>query len=125
MICDFRLIELLLSVNGDTANTNGLKATKAVMDGLTVVLSLSATAYLEPWQSLYLMIRSTGVGAFEVVNGSTFSVTLLGKKGNVILTSGKDRLGHNCRSPWPTAGHACIIVITNGVILAILLDCNT
>ncbi|KAL9976385.1 hypothetical protein ACROYT_G013683 [Oculina patagonica] len=72
-----RLIELLLSVNGDTENTNGLKATKGVINGSTVVLSLSATAYLEPWQSLYLMIRSTGVGEFEVVNGSTFSVTLL------------------------------------------------
>ncbi|KAJ7381533.1 Cadherin cytoplasmic C-terminal, partial [Desmophyllum pertusum] len=72
-----RLVELLLSVNGDTINTNGLKATKGVTDGLSVVLSLSATAYLEPWQTLYLMIRSTGVGAFEVVNGSTFSVALI------------------------------------------------
>ncbi len=87
LICDFRLIELLLSVNGDTENTNGLKTTKGVIDGLTVVLSLSTTAYLEPWQSLYLMIRSTGVGEFEVVNGSTFSVTLLGKKDNDILPS--------------------------------------
>ncbi|KAJ7394203.1 Cadherin EGF LAG seven-pass G-type receptor 2 [Desmophyllum pertusum] len=72
-----RLVELLLSVNGDTINTNGLKATQGVTDGLSVVLSLSATAYLEPWQTLYLMIRSTGVGAFEVVNGSTFSVALI------------------------------------------------
>ncbi|KAJ7318647.1 hypothetical protein OS493_037588 [Desmophyllum pertusum] len=71
------LVELLLSVNGDTINTNGLKATKGVTDGLSVVLSLSETAYLEPWQTLYLMIRSTGVGAFEVVNGSTFSVALI------------------------------------------------
>ena len=79
VISNFRLVELLLSVNGDTINTNGLKATKGVTDGLSVVLSLSATAYLEPWQTLYLMIRSTGVGAFEVVNGSTFSVALIGK----------------------------------------------
>ena len=85
-------------MNGDTVNTNGLKATKGVMDGLTVVLSLSATAYLEPWQSLYLMIRSTGVGAFEVVNGSTFSVTLLRKKGKDISPKEK-RLGKHadCR----------------------------
>ena len=81
MISNFRLVELLLSVNGDTRNTDGLKATKGVTDGLSVVLSLSATAYLEPWQTLYLMIRSTGVGAFEVVDGSTFSVALIGKQG--------------------------------------------
>jgi len=73
------LVELLLSVNGDTLNTNGLTATKGVMDGLSVVLSLSATAYLEQWQTLSLMIRSTGVGAFDVVNGSTFGLVLLGK----------------------------------------------
>lgn len=79
------MIELLLSVNGETENNNGLKATKGVMDGLLVVLSLSATAYLEPWQSLYLMIRSTGVGTFEVISGSTFSVTLLGKNNNDIF----------------------------------------
>lgn len=73
------MVEILLSVNGETVNTNGLKATKGVTDGLSVVLSLSATAYLEPWQTLYLMVRSSGVGVFEVVNGSTFSVLLLGK----------------------------------------------
>ena len=50
------------------------------MDGLSVALSLSATAYLEPWQTLSLMVRSTGVGLFDVVNGSAFSVVLLGKK---------------------------------------------
>ena len=49
------------------------------MDGSSVALSLSATVYLEPWQSLSLMIRSTGVGAFDVVNESSFSVVLLGK----------------------------------------------
>lgn len=66
-------------MNGDTSNDNGLTATKSVMDSLSVVLSLSATAYLEQWQTLSLMIRSTGVGAFDVVNGSLFSVVLLGK----------------------------------------------
>ncbi|XP_022800058.1 uncharacterized protein LOC111337931 isoform X2 [Stylophora pistillata] len=72
-----RIIELLLSVNGDAMNTNGLKAIRGVTDGLSVVLSLSATAYLEQWQTLYLMIRSSGEGDFEVTNGSTFSVVLL------------------------------------------------
>ena len=79
LISDFRLVELLVSVNGDTLNNNGLTATKSVMDNLSVVLSLSATAYLESWQTLSLMIRSTGVGAFDVVSGSTFNVVLLGK----------------------------------------------
>ena len=74
----FRIIELLLSVNGDSVNTNGLKATKAVAAGSSVVLSLSATVYLEAWQTLYLMIRSSGAGTVEVVNGSTFSVALIG-----------------------------------------------
>ena len=74
----FRIIELLLSVNGDSLNTNGLKATKAVAAGSSVALSLSATVYLEPWQTLYLMIRSSGAGTVEVVNGSTFSVALIG-----------------------------------------------
>lgn len=73
------MVELLLAVNGDTSNDNGLTATKSVMDSSSVVLSLSATAYLEPWQALSLMIRSTGVGALDVVNGSMFSVVLLGK----------------------------------------------
>lgn len=73
------MVELLLSVNGDTLNTNGLTAAKGVMDGFSVALSLSATVYLEPWQTLSLMIRSTGVGAVDVVNESTFSVVLLGK----------------------------------------------
>lgn len=73
------MVELLLSVNGDTLNTNGLTAAKGVMDGSSVALSLSATVYLEPWQTLSLMIRSTGVGAFDVVNESSFSVVLLGK----------------------------------------------
>ena len=73
------MVELLLSVNGDTSSDNGLTATKSVMDSLSVVLSLSATAYLEPWQTLSLMIRNTGVGTFDVVNGSMFSVVLLGK----------------------------------------------
>ena len=72
-------MELLLTVNGDAMNTNGLKATKSVTDGLSVILSLSATAYLEQWQTLYLMIRSSGEGDFEVTNGGTFSVVLLGK----------------------------------------------
>ena len=76
---DFSSVELQVSVNGDTLNNNGLTATKSVMDNLSVVLSLSATAYLESWQTLSLMIRSTGVGAFDVVNGSTFNVVLLGK----------------------------------------------
>ena len=74
----FRMVELLLSVNGETSNTNGLKATKATTPGSTVALSLSATVYLELWQTLYLMIRSTGDGTLEVLNGSTFSVALIG-----------------------------------------------
>ena len=74
----FRMVELLLSVNGETSNTNGLKATKATTPGSTVALSLSATVYLEVWQTLYLMIRSTGGGTLEVLNGSTFSVALIG-----------------------------------------------
>ena len=74
----FRMVELLLSVNGETSNTNGLKATKAATIGSTVALSLSATVYLELWQTLYLMIRSTGDGTLEVLNGSTFSVALIG-----------------------------------------------
>ena len=74
----FRMVELLLSVNGETSNTNGLKATRATTPGSTVALSLSATVYLERWQTLYLMIRSTGDGALEVLNGSTFSVALIG-----------------------------------------------
>ncbi|XP_067053159.1 uncharacterized protein [Acropora muricata] len=72
------LVELLLSVNGDTTNGNGLRATKQVPNaGYFIVLSLSATVHLEPWQTLYLMIRSTGAGSFEVVNGSTFGVALI------------------------------------------------
>lgn len=74
----FRMLELLLSVNGETSNTNGLKATKTATPGATVALSLSATVYLELWQTLYLMIRSTGDGILEVLNGSTFSVALIG-----------------------------------------------
>ena len=74
----FRTVELLLSVNGETSNTNGLKASKATTPGSTVALSLSATVYLELWQTLYLMIRSTGDGTLEVLNGSTFSVALIG-----------------------------------------------
>ncbi|XP_074616069.1 uncharacterized protein LOC141875640 isoform X2 [Acropora palmata] len=72
------LVELLLSVNGDTTNGNGLRATKQVPNaGYFIVLSLSATVHLEPWQTLYLMIRGTGAGSFEVVNGSTFGVALI------------------------------------------------
>ena len=74
----FRMVELLLSVNGETSNTNGLKASKAATPGSTVALSLSATVYLELWQTLYLMIRSTGDDTLEVLNGSTFSVALIG-----------------------------------------------
>ena len=74
----FRMVELLLSVNGETSKTNGLKASKAATPGSTVALSLSATVYLELWQTLYLMIRSTGDGTLEVLNGSTFSVALIG-----------------------------------------------
>ncbi|XP_067044679.1 uncharacterized protein [Acropora muricata] len=75
---DGSLVELLLSVNGDTTNGNGLRATKQVPNaGYFIVLSLSATVHLEPWQTLYLMIRSTGAGSFEVVNGSTFGVALM------------------------------------------------
>lgn len=75
------MVELLLSVNGDATNGNGLKATKGVPDGSSAVLSLSATVYLEPWQTLYLMIRSTGGSTLEVLNGSTFSVALIGIAG--------------------------------------------
>ena len=74
----FRMVELLLSVNGETSNTNGLKTSKATTPGSTVALSLSATVYLELWQTLYLMIRGTGDGTLEVLNGSTFSVALIG-----------------------------------------------
>ena len=74
----FRMVELLLSVNGETSNTNGLKASKAATPGSTVALSLSATVYMEVWQTLYLMIRSTSGGTLEVLNGSTFSVALIG-----------------------------------------------
>ena len=74
----FRMVQLLLSVNGETSNTNRLKATKAVTPGSTVALSLSATVHLEVLQTLYLMIRSTGDGTLEVLNGSTFSVALIG-----------------------------------------------
>ena len=74
----FRMVELLLSVNGETSNTNGLKATKATTPGSTVALTLSATVYLEVWQTLYLMIRSNGGGTLEVLNGGRFSVALLG-----------------------------------------------
>ena len=80
----FSLVELLLSVNGDTTNGNGLRATKQVPNAdYFIVLSLSATVHLEPWQTLYLMIRGTGAGSFEVVNGSTFGVALIGKKANL------------------------------------------
>ncbi|XP_067044670.1 uncharacterized protein [Acropora muricata] len=75
---DGSLVELLLSVNGDTTNGNGLRATKQVpIAGYFIVLSFSATVRLEPWQTLYLMIRGTGAGSFEVVNGSTFGVALI------------------------------------------------
>ncbi|XP_015755007.1 PREDICTED: uncharacterized protein LOC107334576 isoform X2 [Acropora digitifera] len=75
---DGSLVELLLSVNGDTTNGNGLRATKQVPNaGYFIVLSFSATVHLEPWQTLYLMIRGTGAGSFEVVNGSTFGVALI------------------------------------------------
>ena len=80
------MVELLLAVNGDTFNNNGLTATKSVSDSSSVVLSVSATAYLEPWQTLSLMIRSTGVGAFDVFNGSMFSVVLLGKFSALVAT---------------------------------------
>ena len=74
-------MELLLSVNGDTTNGNGLRATKQVPNAdYFIVLSVSATVHLEPWQTLYLMIRGTGAGSFEVVNGSTFGVTLIGTR---------------------------------------------
>ena len=80
-VLSFSLVELLLSVNGDTTNKNGLRATKQVPNaGYFIVLSFSATVHLEPWQTLYLMIRGTGAGSFEVVNGSTFGVALIGKK---------------------------------------------
>ena len=74
-------MELLLSVNGDTTNGNGLQATKEVPSaGHFIVLSVSATVHLEPWQTLYLMIRGTGAWSFEVVNGSTFGVALIGTR---------------------------------------------
>lgn len=76
----FRIVELLTSVNGDATTGKGLQATNEVASGSSVVLSLSATVYLEPWQTLYLMIRSTGSGSLEVVNGSTFSVALIGMR---------------------------------------------
>ncbi|XP_068682166.1 uncharacterized protein [Montipora foliosa] len=72
-----RMVELLLSVNGDTTNGNGLQATKQVRSGSYAVLSFSSTVYLEPWQTLYLMIRATGAGSFEVLEGSTFGVALI------------------------------------------------
>ena len=75
----FSLVELLLSVNGDTTNGTGLRVTKQVPNaGYFIVLSLSATVHLEPWHTLYLMIRGTGAGSLEVVNGSTFGVALIG-----------------------------------------------
>lgn len=74
------IVELLTSVNGDATTGKGLQATNEVASGSSVVLSLSATVYLEPWQTLYLMIRSTGSGSLEVVNGSTFSVALIGMR---------------------------------------------
>ncbi|XP_068682491.1 uncharacterized protein [Montipora foliosa] len=72
-----RMVELLLSVNGDTTNGNGLQATKQVRSGSYAILSFSSTVYLEPWQTLYLMIRATGAGSFEVLEGSTFGVALI------------------------------------------------
>ncbi|XP_068730841.1 uncharacterized protein [Montipora capricornis] len=72
-----RMVELLLSVNGDTTNGTGLQATKQVRSGSYAVLSFSSTVYLEPWQTLYLMIRATGAGSFEVLEGSTFGVALI------------------------------------------------
>ena len=81
----FRMVELLLSINGETSNANDLKVTKAATPGSTVALSLSATVYLEVWQTLYLMIRSTGDGTLEVLNGSTFSVALIGTYHLMIL----------------------------------------
>ena len=81
----FSLVELLLSVNGDTTNGNGLRATKQVPNaGYFIVLSVSATVHLEAWQTLYLMIRGTGAGSFEVVNGSTFGVALIGIRANFL-----------------------------------------
>ena len=80
----FSLVELLLSVNGDTTSENGLRATKRVPNaGYFIVLSVSATVHLEPWQTLYLMIRGTGAGSLEVVNGSTFGVALIGTRANL------------------------------------------
>ena len=81
----FRMVELLLSINGETSKANDLKVTKAATPGSTVALSLSATVYLEVWQTLYLMIRSTGDGTLEVLNGSTFSVALIGTYHLMIL----------------------------------------
>lgn len=81
----FRMVELLLSINGETSNANDLKVTKAATPGSTVALSLSATVYLEVWQTLYLMIRSTGDGTLEVLNGSTFRVALIGTYHLMIL----------------------------------------
>ena len=80
------MVELLLSINGETSNANDLKVTKAATPGSTVALSVSATVYLELWQTLYLMIRSTGDdGTLEVLNGSTFSVALIGTYDLLIL----------------------------------------
>ena len=80
----FSLVELLLSVNGDTTSENGLRAIKQIPTaGYLIVLSVSATVHLEPWQTLYLMIRGTGAGSLEVVNGSTFGVALIGTRANL------------------------------------------
>lgn len=72
-------MEFLFIVNGDVMNINGLKVIKSVIDGLLVILSLFVIVYFEQWQMLYLMIRSSGEGDFEVINGGIFSVVLLGK----------------------------------------------
>ena len=85
------MVELLLSVDGDTTNGNGLQATKQVRSGSYAVLSFSSTVYLELWQTLYLMIRATGAGSFEVLEGSTFGVALIGKTFNYFCSLVKIR----------------------------------
>ena len=74
-----RTIELLLSINGDVEESNSLKATRTLKDGLSTVLSISSSIYLEQWDTVYLMVRSDGAGTFGVGNGSTFDVALMGK----------------------------------------------
>ena len=69
----------MVAVNGDVLNADGALAVRTLNANTTWTFNLVSSVYMAQWQSLSIMARSSIVEGYQVLEGSSFFVSLIGE----------------------------------------------